>query len=104
MYFDHYLWIYIKMFMFRKHLWNINEITNYNNILYYIRNSRYGPTVINYSKFLKNTQLYEKYINNYKFIKIYESIYWNNINYTYIVINYLIEDKDSDYELLNLLI
>jgi len=65
------IWKEIKMFLFRKHLWNIREVMFFNRCLYDITNQ---------NDYYKQPLIYISSLENYsRILKIYETIHWKTI-------------------------
>ena len=72
------VWIQIKQFLLRKHLWNTREIILFNKVMCDIKQP-IKPNNTNPLIFISSNHKYSR------ILKIYETLYWKNFDNFYII-------------------
>jgi len=72
------IWIQIKQFLLRKHLWNTHEVILFNKVMcdikHPIKTNNTNPLI-----FISSNDKHSR------ILKIYETLYWNNFDNFYII-------------------
>ena len=72
------IWIQIKQFLLRKHLWNTHEVILFNKVMCDIKHP-IKPNNTNPLIFISSNDKHSR------ILKIYETLYWKNFNNFYII-------------------
>ncbi len=72
------IWIQIKQFLLRKHLWNTHEVILFNKVMCDIKHP-IKPKNTNPLIFISSNDKHSR------ILKIYETLYWNNFDNFYII-------------------
>jgi|MDSZ01.2.fsa_nt_gb hypothetical protein len=77
------IWIQIKQFLLRKHLWNTHEVILFNKVMCDIKQpikpSNTNPNNTNPLIFISSNDKHSR------ILKIYETLYWKNFDNFYII-------------------